>query len=197
MIIPAGSYGRHPASAVTTVGVRALWAAAASLPESVAWTLAKGLYENRRAAAESFPLFAHVPGEVEEAMLPYPLHPGAAQFYTRNQPPLILAWADTLSLFITLLLLASSGLLTLLRWRRQQRKFRVDRYYAELQALSRRLEAAASTSELQVLRHELLALRRRAIDDLMAGRLESNESFTIFQDYVRSELQEIDQRSRP
>lgn len=195
-IIPARAYGTLPEAPIATLGVTALWVTRDSLPESAAWSLAKSLTEHRRAAAETFPLLARTTPVPKEATLRYPLHAGAARYFHRDDPPFILAWADTLSLLLTLVLIGWSGLTAAVRWRLRQRKYRVDRYYGELQEMSKKLEGAKGLEELRRLRHELYALRRRAVDDLMAGKLEPDESFTIFQDYVRSEIQEIDQLSR-
>lgn len=195
-VIPARAYGRWPEEAVGTLGVTALWVGRDELHENAAWALAKSLTEHRRAAAETFPLLARTSPIPKEASLRYPLHPGAARFFHRDDPPFILAWADTLSLLLTVVLIGWSGLTAGVRWRLRQRKYRVDRYYGELQEMSRKLESARAPEELRRLRHELYALRRRAVDDLMNGRLEPDESFTIFQDYVRSEIQEIDQLAR-
>ncbi len=196
VVIPAHAYGAQPVRPIGTLGVSALWVTRSTMTDSAAWSLAKSLSEQRRAAAETFPLLAHTTTKPNEARLRFPLHEGAARFYHRDDPPFILAWADTLSLVVTVAVLLWSAGVGVLRWRLRQRKFRVDRYYAELQEMSKRLEGAKSYPELRALRRELYALRRRAVDDLMAGRLEPDESFTIFQDYVRSEIQEIDQLAR-
>ena len=51
----------------------------------------------------------------------------------------------------------------------------------------------AELAELQRVLHEI---RRQAFSDLMAERLQADESFTIFQDYLRTELADVEAKLR-
>ncbi|HEU4409464.1 MAG TPA: TAXI family TRAP transporter solute-binding subunit [Polyangiaceae bacterium] len=190
--VPAQTYGPQPREPVGTLGVHLLLVARASLPDEVAFRVTKAVFEHKARLAEREPSLVGLRESFDRAGLRFAPHPGASQYYRRDEPPFILAWADTISLAITLALLGWSALAAVRAQRTRARKHRVDVYYADVQRASESIERARGEDELGALRRQLHAIRRRAFADLMAERLDANESFTIFQDYLRSELLEVE-----
>ncbi len=190
--VPARSYGAQPAEAAGTVGVHLLLVAHASMPDELAYRVTRAIFENKARLAEREASLVNLREGFDRSGLRFAPHPGASQYYRRDEPPFILAWADTISLALTLALLGWSAFAATRAQRTRARKHRVDVYYADVQAASEAIERSADAGELAALRRQLHAIRRRAFADLMAERLDANESFTIFQDYVRSELLEVE-----
>jgi TRAP transporter TAXI family solute receptor len=145
--IPKYAYGMRPYKAIGSLAVDALLVAREMLDETLAYRLTRALSENRKRLAEAHLLLARMPRQ-QQTTFPLPLHRGAHRFYHRNDPPLILAWADTFSLLITLLLLGWSGVAALRGYRRGARKHSIDVYYAEVQALGSQLADALSVQQL-------------------------------------------------
>jgi hypothetical protein len=166
------------------------------LSDDLVFDITRTLFEQKVRLATEDRLFARLTERFDASELQYPLHPGAVRYYRRNDPPFIIAWADTLSLALTALVMTASGLAALRTAGRRRRKHRVERYYSEIQAASLARGGAHDLDALVAAKDRLHAIRRRAFEELMAERLEADESFTIFQDYVRSELLEIDAEIR-
>jgi TRAP transporter TAXI family solute receptor len=195
-VIPMRTYGAQPTRAIGTVSVRALLVARSDLSEDLVYDITRTLFEQKVALAAEDRLFARLSERFDAGELQFPLHAGASRYYRRNDPPFIVAWADTLSLALTALVMAGSGFAALRTARRRRRKNRVERYYSEIQAAALARGTARDLDTLLGVKQRLHSIRRRAFDELMAERLEADESFTIFQDFVRSELLEIDAEIR-
>lgn len=191
-VVPARAYGASPPEPVGTVSVRALLVTRVDVPDALVHDVTRALFENRVELTARERLLARMSETIDPSELSFPLHTGAVMYYHRHDPPFIQRWADTISLGITVALLLWSGGVAVRTWMRRRRKNRVDSYYLEVQKLTARLTERARLDDLLAVKESLRRLRRRAFEELMAERLEANESFTIFQDYVRSELLEVD-----
>lgn len=190
--VPSRVYGRKPARPTGTLASDALLVAREGLDADAVQELTRALFEAKAELVDAEPALAQLTEKVDTARLRFPLHEGAAQYYQRDQKPFIVEWADVLSLGLSVALLGWSGVSALGRWRTQRKKDRVDRYYLEVQALGDRLDEATTEDEVLEVRDGLKAIRRKAFAELAAERLAANESFTIFQDYLRSELLEVE-----
>jgi TRAP transporter TAXI family solute receptor len=194
--IPRGTYARLPAAPVRTVGVWAQLVGTSDLDDGFAYRLIATLLAKRSRLddpANEF-LFAdrlresYVP---EATRLPY--HPGATAYYERSRPPFIVEYAEPLSLGFTMIVGVWSASLALRQWARRRRKNRVDRYYIEVVKGAPNL-ATASADDLLARREQLVEVRERAFTDLVAERLEADESFVILQNHIDSELASIQRR---
>jgi len=86
-----------------------------------------------------------------------------------------------------------SGYIALREWMRRRMKNRIDAYLLEVEDLTDDLRNL-SLEELVERRDTLDLVRQRAFSDLVSERLLADESFTIFQDHLRSELASIEAR---
>ena len=127
----------------------------------------------------------------EAVLIPY--HRGAVDYYQRAQPPFIVEYAETMSFVLTVLVGIISLAVAFREWMRRKMKNRIDVFYVEVEELTGDLQEM-SLDELVAHRRALRDLRRRAFAELVAERLEANESFTIFQDYLASERAAIEAR---
>jgi TRAP transporter TAXI family solute receptor len=194
--VPRGTYARLPAAPVRTVGVRAQLVGTGDLANDFVYRLIATLLAKRSRLddpANEF-LFADRFRESyapETTRLPY--HPGATAYYERARPSFIVEYAEPLSLGFTMVVGFWSASLALRQWIRRRRKNRVDRYYIEVVKGAPNL-AVASADELVARRERLVEVRERAFTDLVAERLEADESFVILQNHIDSELASIQRR---
>lgn len=190
-VVPARTYGAQPSRPVGTIAVEALLVARADEPDLLIHRVTRLLFENRFRLSEVHPAAAQMT-EIQDAKgLRFPLHPGAASYYARNEPPFFVVYAEALSLGITLAITLGSGFLALRQWIRRTKKNRIDAYYLDLEEIAGKLADEPSNEELTSLKRQLVELRRRAFRDLVSERLEANESFSIFQSALNHRLDDV------
>ncbi len=204
-VIPKHLFGSKPVSPTGVIGVHALLVARADLSESAAREITRAVFENKLELGGKVRRLRELSEEFDPNKLRFPLHPGAAQYYRRDEPPAILEWADTISLFITIVLIGWSGVLAVAAQRRRKRKGILDELYTGFSSVVHTYDEEHETppdqmndAELQAIREQYQNLRRRSFEALMSGTIEANNAFVVFNDYLRYELQEIEriQRSR-
>jgi len=194
--IPRGTYGRIPREPIRTVGVRAQLVASRDLDPDLVRDMTAVIFARRaRLNDTSHELSfgdllreSYAPGSPGLAY-----HPGAVAYYERFQPAFVVEYAEPLSLGFTLLVGAWSASLALRGLFRRRRKNRIDAYYVEVIRDAPDL-SRATPDQLLARRDRLVRVRERAFTDLVAERLEADESFSIFQNQVDGELASIQRR---
>jgi TRAP transporter TAXI family solute receptor len=202
-VIPKHLFAGKPKKPTGVIGVHALLVARSDLRDEVARDLTRAVFEHKVELGQKIKRLRDLDERFDRFQLRFPLHPGASQYYRRDEPPAIFQWAETISLGITLVLLGWSGVAAIAARQRQKRKGKLDDLYAEFQGIVGTYDEAHETppdqmsdERLAEVREQLQLLRRRAIDSLMAGILEANSAFVVFHDYLRWELQEIERIQR-
>ena len=196
-VIPRSTYARLPELPVATVEVSALFVVSSDLESGLVKTITTTLFAHRSSLIESEGDRVIVARRIREkyqpeaALIPY--HEGAVTYYQRSQPPFIVEYAETLSFGLTVLVGLFSIAVAAREWMRRKMKNRIDVFYIEVEELTTQLQDL-SFDELVAHREALRNLQRRAFAELVAERLEANDSFTIFQDYVASERRAIEAR---
>lgn len=202
-IIPKHLFGAKPDKPTGVIGVNALLVARSDLSDDVARDLTRAVYENKVELGRKEPRLRDLSEPMETNLLRFPLHPGAMQYYSRDEPPAIFKWAETISLAITVCLLSWSGLAAFAARRRARKKGFLDDLFKEFVRVVNSYDEEGETQpdqmthdELQVIREKLQALRRRSFEALTAGTVEATNAFVVFNDYLRYELQEIERIQR-
>lgn len=195
-VIPKHLFGAKPTKPTGVIGVNALLVASARVEDETARQLTEAVFQHKVALGAKIPKLREIDEQFKRSQLRFPLHPGAAQYYRRDEPPAILEWSETISLFITVMVLGWSGVLALAARRRQKQKGLLDDLYREFQTVAYKADDHTPDDELQESHDRLQELRRKAFEALMEGRVEANSAFVVFNDYLRAELQEVDRIQR-
>jgi len=195
-VIPKHLFGAKPQKPTGVIGVNALLVASADVEDEPVRRLTEAVFQHKVALGAKIRKLREIDEHFDRDQLRFPLHPGAAQYYRRDEPPAILEWADTISLFITLLVLGWSGVLAIAARRRQKQKGLLDELYREFQAVAYQSDDHTPDEELRAIHDRLQDLRRKAFQALMEGRVEANSAFVVFHDYLRAEMQEVDRIQR-
>jgi len=204
-VIPKHLFGSKPESPTGVIGVHALLVASADISDSAAREVTRAVFEHKLELGGKVRRLRELSEEFDRHKLRFPLHPGAAQYYRRDEPPAIFEWAETISLAITVVLIGWSGVLAVAARRRGKRKGVLDELYSDFSNVVHTYDEEHETppdqmsdGELQGIRERLQSLRRRSFEALMTGGIEANNAFVVFNDYLRFELQEIEriQQSR-
>ncbi len=202
-VIPKHLFGNKPGTPTGVIGVNALLVARSDMADDRARELTRAVFEHKVELGRQVRRLRELTERFDPFVLRFPLHPGAAQYYRRDEPPAILEWADTISLAITVVLLGWSFVVAFSARRRRKTKGVLDEFYADFQKVVHTYDEEHETppdqmedSELQKIRQQLLSLRFRSFEALMHGTIEANDSFVVFNDYLRWELQEIERVQR-
>lgn len=179
--MPRGNSPGIPTRPVPTVAVRSILAARSDLPDPVARQLTRRIIENRSRITVAGRTISMVgdPDEVER--LQFPLHDGAAQYFSRNEPGFFVRYADVLALVFTILAALYGMVRSGRKWFVQRQKNRIDAYYLELNRLLDRMLEPLTDEELREIQRRLQRIRSIALRQLAKERLLPDESFRIFQ----------------
>ena len=192
--IPRGTYGRLPLRAIHTIGVDALLVAPADVNSILVRAITTLIFANRSsltgAEAGDYSPARIIRENYDPANVTVPYHPGAVAYYRREEPPFFVEYAEALSLGLTLMLAIYSGYIAFRELIRRRMKNRVDGYLLEVERLASYLPSM-SLEDLLVRQATMEALRRAAFADLVAERLLADEAFTILQNHLRDELNEL------
>jgi TRAP transporter TAXI family solute receptor len=191
--IPRQTYGRLPKLPVSSIGVTAQLVASRDLEAGQVLRITDALFRNRSHLGETeedLPVAKRIRERYRPGTVVLPYHQGAVAYYEREEPPFFVEYAEAISLFLTLLVGVYSGSIALREWMRRRKKNRIDGYYVEAVKHTADL-GEESTEELVASRDALVKLRQKAFADLVNEKLDANESFTILQDHVNSELENI------
>jgi len=194
--IPRSTYVRLPEHPVRSIAVEALLVASEALDAELVKRITTALFEHRTGVGGLAGEELVVATRIREDYRPnavFPYHQGAVSYYEREEPAFFVEYAEAISLGLTMLVGLYSGYIALRGWMRRRMKNRIDAYYLEVERQTGDF-GNLSLEELIEHRDALDDVRQRAFSDLVSERLLADESFTIFQDHLRSELTSIDAR---
>jgi TRAP transporter TAXI family solute receptor len=196
-VIPRGTYQRLPEQPVATIEVSALLVGSSRLPSDLVKSLTTTLFAHRSRFVAGDSSHAAIGSRIRERFQPdvwlIPYHEGAVDYYHRSDPPFVVEYAESISLLLTVLVGLFSFSVAIREWVRRRKKNRIDDFYVEVEELTSEVEGLG-LDDLRERRRALRNLQRRAFGELVSERLEANESFTIFQDYLASERASITAR---
>ncbi|MCJ2124453.1 TAXI family TRAP transporter solute-binding subunit [Methylobacterium sp. J-077] len=169
--IPGGLFGgrpKLPADDVKTVGASYRLMARASLSRAVAADMTQQLFEKRTEAANTTEAADYVQAPAYETTVAatsarIPIHPGALDYYEREQHGFVERYGDTLYLLGAL----AGGLVSVLAWIRQRlaglRREHIDEIVERLLAITEQARAARDPAAIAGLTREVERLAGDAV----------------------------------
>lgn len=183
-VIPQGSYDGGspiPSEDLPVIAVSAILVANQDVDEEIVQAVTEVLYEYRNELIAINPRAASIQSPEASQSLGFPLHPGARAYYTQDNPPFLVEYAEALGFVLSLSILAFSGMWQFRLWLIGRQKNRADDYNLEILALIEEVEQAKTMQELQALRQRLFSILRQVVVDLDIDKIspESFQSFTF------------------
>jgi len=194
-VIPANTYPCDddrlpglPERAVQTLAVPSLLVCRKDLPDRVVNQITRSIFDNRAKLAREHPVAGNIRPPTEDVSLSYPLHPGADAYYRRHEPSFFVEYADVIALILSVAIGAWGLLVAARKWILLKKKDRIDEYYVRIDEILTQLHEteAHDLEQLQQMESDLASLRHRAVQQLVAEKLQANESFRIFQTLLAS-----------
>ncbi|WP_240518779.1 TAXI family TRAP transporter solute-binding subunit [Leptolyngbya sp. BC1307] len=163
------------------VAVSALLVAHEEAAPEIVKTITQMLYEHRNELIAINPRAASIQSPQASQNLGFPLHPGARSYYTQDNPPFFVEYAETMGFLLSVSILTASGIWQFRLWLIGHQKNRADSYNLEILSLIAAVEQATTIGELQTLRQQLFSILRRVVIDLDVDKIspESFQSFTF------------------
>jgi len=192
--IPAGAFGTtplRPEDSVTTLAVTWRLVARASMPNDVAWEVARFLFAAKATLAPTFPQVGALEAPDTTVGGALPFHPGAVAYYNGEQPNLLEMFENYVYLIAIIGSILGAGVAWMLRaWRHAGRQDQAQllRLLAILRAVP-----AADLATLAALDHEVEAMHAWAVERVAQGAMEP-EQFQVFAQVVSALRQGIDKR---
>jgi TRAP transporter TAXI family solute receptor len=180
-VIPSGTYRLDPpvpGRDLPAASVKATLLTHADTPEDIVLDIAKILHQNRAELVAEYPYAARMKDPLSEGAC-ISMHPGAIDFYNRNEPPFLVKHAELLALLLTVAILVGSGILRLHMYVKDQEKERADKYNLDILALVEKVHAAEDREALEAIRQSLLGIFRELVEDLDRDRI-SMDFFPAF-----------------
>ena len=183
-VIPQGSYDGGspiPAEDLPVIAVSAVLVAHEDVDAEIVQSITEVLYEHRNELIVANPRAASVQSPEASQNLGFPLHPGAKAYYTQDNPPFLVEYAEAMGLVLSLSIFTASGIWQFRLWLIGRQKNRADDYNLEILALIEEVEQAKTVQELQALRQKLFSILRQVVIDLDVDKIspESFQSFTF------------------
>jgi len=174
----------HPHQPIATVGVKAVLVCHNKLPNELAETITRTIFEHRAVLSQKHIAFSNLNEKSSTTHLQFPLHPGAEQFFQRKEPSFFEKHVEVMGFALTLSLIIWSMLIWARRWYILRRKNRIDTYYKAIDEVINRLHDGTDLREITELETELLKIRQRASAELVKEQLAANESYIIYQNML-------------
>ena len=118
-VIPQGSYDGSqpvPPEDLSVIAVNALLVANEAVEPEIIQAITSVLYEHRNELITINPRAASIQSPEASQNLGFPLHPGAKAYYTQDNPPFLVEYAEAMGLVLSLSILGFSGIWQFRLW---------------------------------------------------------------------------------
>ena len=184
----------HPSRPIPTVGVKAVLTCHRKLPEELAETITRTIFEHRAVLSQKHSAFSNLDESQATARLQFPTHVGAEQFFRRDEPGFLVKYAEAMGFILSACILLWGLGSGVRKWLLQKRKDRIDKYYQAIEGIIGRLrENEECVDELE---KELISLRKDALSELVREKLAADESFMIYQNMANGCQQLLAQKKQ-
>jgi TRAP-type uncharacterized transport system substrate-binding protein len=192
-VIPQGTYGPLTPTPIATVAVDTILVTRADTPRVVVFDLLQSVLTMGPLLVAQRPDIAI--DELETFNLShvtFPVHPGTLAFRARNDPGFAERASSIFELVGTIVVGLFTALFALVRFLRNRRKGRIDRFYSTAIAIRTKLAQEPSAAQRGAYRAELRALRDDAFSLLIKEKLAADDSFRILQALIQDVLRECE-----
>lgn len=202
VVIPKHAFGRLsdesvclPKEAVAALALPSWLMCRADLSDDAVYAMARSIYTHRYQLGKQSVVAQQMYEPNSNEYLSYPLHQGAWDYYHRKDPGFLVVYAEVIALILSILIAVVTTVAAVNKWIQRRVKNRIDHYYELINQSFSDLE----TGKVKDFANEermLTELKHQAINDLVAERLNADESFRILQDLLEQCLAEVQKRKQ-
>ena len=202
MVVPKHAFGVLaeggaclPKEAVATLALPSWLMCRAELADEAVYEMAKSIYTHHYQLGKVSVAAQQMYEPDSAGSFSYPLHQGAWDYYHRKDPGFLVVYAEVIAMSLSVVIAIVTLVAAVNKWIQRRVKNRIDHYYEVINKSFSDLEQGR-VSNLQDEEEMLMALKHQAITDLVAERLNADESFRILQDLLEQCLVEVQRRAR-
>ncbi len=180
--LPKGLYAGSPPlpeQDITTAAASRMLVTRHDVDAEVVRTITSILFENRR----DLSIYSHLANLISKPDFEHstilPVHEGAMNYYTRDEPTFFQQNAEAIGVLFSIAAVLFSSIMWLRRRWLERQKGRADVYNLDLLTIAKKARVAASAEELETLSQGLYELLEQVVHDLDEDRIDG-EGFHYF-----------------
>lgn len=200
VVIAKHSFGKlseenvcFPKEAVSALALPSWLVCRADLSDEAVYEMTKSIYTHRYQLGKSSIVAQQMYDPDSAKYFSYPLHQGAWDYYHRKDPGFLVMYAEVIALSLSILIAMVTLVAAVNKWVQRKMKNRIDHYYNAINQSFSNLETG-KVGNLEEEEEMLMGLKHQAINDLVAEKLNADESFRILQDLLEQCLNEVQRR---
>ena len=179
-----------PKEAVSALALPSWLVCRAELSDDAVYEMTKSIYTHRYQLGKNSIVAQQMYDPNSGEFFSYPLHQGAWDYYHRKDPGFLVMYADVLALSLSILIAIVTLAAAVNKWVQRKMKNRIDHYYKVINQSFSNLESGR-VENLDDEEDMLMELKHQAINDLVAEKLNADESFRILQDLLEQCITEV------
>ena len=180
-VLPRLIYGDFTLKPVITISNEALLVCKKELNEELVYTISQSIHENNQMFSQISPLlFQGINEEYDIQSLSFSLHKGARNYLERNEPSLLEKNSNLIGIVLTVLFAIVSGIYSLYKYRKIQKKDKIDVYYEQLIKLRLQITKLDNETEVEAIITKISAMQNETIGLVVDEKLSANDSFLVF-----------------
>lgn len=196
-IIPKKTYGNLTEEPIGTIATDMIYVVREGLWQTTVSDLTRSIFAHRDKFVHLNPSFYFgIIEDFDRSKLSHPLHEGARAFLDRDEPSFLERYAEVGGVLLAILVALSSGTITFTKWRKQNKKDKVDTFYECLMSIKNEMATIRSVEIALQKIQEVKGEQNKAFKMLINEELAADESFSIYMELSKATLQEIQSRLR-
>jgi TRAP transporter TAXI family solute receptor len=179
-IIPMNTYGSKPSQPALTIAIDAVLLCNKEMDPYVIYSIVEEIFKQKNVLSNIDPLLCGLTENFQQTSLSFPLHEGTKMYLERNEPSFFERYAETIGVVFSILIAGIGAFATLVRWRKHNKKNRVDTYFQKVLNIESNLPRIDTEDKCRKAVEELKSIKHKAFNLMIDEKLEANESFNIF-----------------
>ena len=191
-VIPKTTYGELTKEPIVTIATDMMYVVRESMGATAVADLTRSIFAHRDKFVHLNPAFYFgIIENFDRSKLSYPLHEGARSFLDRDEPSFVERYAELGGVILAVIIALSSGLASLSKWKKQNKKDKIDVFYEHLIAIKNQMPAIRSMDVARQKIQEVKDKQDKAFKMLINEELEANDSFRIYMELSKETIQDI------
>ena len=182
--VPMMAYNGRPKRPVPAMSVKAVFVCRDGVGSDIISRITRTLFEQRAVLSQKESALSNLDEQASQEHLQFPIHEGAEYFYRRREPGFLAEHAEAMGFVLTAIIIGWSVVTWGQRYYAQHRKNRIDKFYKEVNVVTRKLNSITDLLGVNQLEVHLNDIRQRASTELVEEKLAADNAYLIYQNML-------------